>query len=173
MTMMLLRRPIRDAESLPTPMWPVMRGMEALAVAIDGPIDIAPEARDPLFVGCLVLSQADLLIAGTSCRRPLVLAKTERLAQYSGRDLVLLRYDPDRGTTFDLYLQIRADWLVRHQAWRPDGDLWLVPDAGHGPFVRAGMFGRELEDAVPFHDADDRACGLNQGRSLAMFGGRA
>ena len=115
MTMMLLRRPIRDAESLPTPMWPVIRRMEALAVAIDGAIDIAPEARDPLFVGCLVLSQADLLIAGTSCRRPLVFAKTERLAQYSGRDLVLLRYDPDRGTTFDLYLQIRADWLVRYQ----------------------------------------------------------
>lgn len=173
MNMLLMRRPILDAGPLPTPSWPVMRRMEAFAAAIDGPIEIAPGTRDPLFGGCLLLWQADLLIAGTSCRRPLVFAEAERLAQYSGRDLVLLRYDADRGTTFDLYLQSRADWLVRYQAWRRDGDLWLVPDAGPGPFVRAGMLGLELEEVAPFVDAEDRARGLNHGRGLPLFDGRA
>ena len=173
MNMMLMRRPILDAEPLPTPSWPVMRRMEALAAAIDGPIDVAPDRRDPRFAGCLLLWQADLLIAGTSCRRPLVFAEAERLAQYGGRDLVLLRYDADRGTTFDLYLQSRADWLIRYQAWRRDGDLWLVPDVGSSPFVRAGMLGLELEETAPFVDAEDCARGLNQGRGVPMLDGRA
>jgi hypothetical protein len=173
MNILLMRRPILGAEPLPTPSWPVLRRMEALAAAIDGPIDPAPGTRDPRFVGCLLLWQADLLIAGTSCRRPLVFAEAERLAQYSGRDLVLLRYDADRGTTFDLYLQTRAAWLVRYQAWRRDGDLWFVPDVTTAPFVRAGMFGLELEDAAPFADAEDRARGLNHGRGLPMIDGRA
>lgn len=172
-TTMLMRRPILDAEALPMPSWPVMRRMGALAAAIDGPIDVGPGDRDPKLAGCLLLWQADLLIAGTACRRPLVFAEAERLAQYSGRDLALLRYDAERGTTFDLFLQSRADWLVRYQAWRRDGDLWLIPDAGHGPFVRAGIFGPELEDAAPFAGAEDRARGLNHSRGLPMFNGRA
>ena len=173
MNMMLMRRPTLGAAPLPTPSWPVMRRMEALAAAIDGPIDIAPETRDPLFAGCMLMCQGDLMIAGTACRRPLMFAEVERLAQYSGRDFVLLRYDAERGTTFDLYLQTRADWLVRYQAWRRDGDLWLVPDAGHGPFIRAGMCGLGLEDAAPFHDAVDRARGLDRGRGLPMFDERS
>ena len=173
MNIMLMRRPILGTAPLPMPSWPVMRRMEALAAAIDGPIDIAPGDRDPMLAGCLLLWQADLLIAGTACRRPLVFAEAERLAQYSGCDFVLLRYDAERGTTVDLYLQSRADWLVRYQTWRQGGDLWLIPDAGDGPFIRADMCGLNLEDAAPFADAEDRARGLNHGRGLPMFNGKA
>ena len=150
-----------------------MRRMEALAAVIDGPIDVAPERRDPLFAGCLLMWQADLLLVGTSCRRPLVFAEAERLAEYSGRDLVMLRYDAERGTTVDLYLQSRADWLVRYQTWRQGGDMWLIPDASDGPFIRADMCGLKLEEAAPFADAEDRARGLNHGRGLPMFNGKA
>ncbi|MFN3387566.1 MAG: hypothetical protein ACK40O_01440 [Allosphingosinicella sp.] len=173
MTTMLMRRPIMDAEPLPMPSWPVMRRMGAFAAAIDGPIDVAPGTRDPKLAGCFLLWQADLLIAGTACRRPLVFAEAERLAQYSGRDLALLRYDAERGTSFDLYLQSRGNWLVRYQTWRQGGDLWLIPDAGDGPFIRADVCGLEIEDAAPFADAEDRARCLNHGRGLPMFEGRA
>jgi hypothetical protein len=135
--------------------------MQALAAAIKGPVDIAPGHRDPKLCGCLLMPQADLLIAGTACRRPLLFAEAERIAQYSRHDLILLRYDAERGTTFDLYLQSVGAWLACFHASRRGDDLWFVADADRMPMVRAGRYGLELHPDTRGADAlRERACGV-------------
>ncbi|MEA1015323.1 hypothetical protein [Sphingosinicella sp. LY1275] len=136
--------------------------MQALAAAIKGPVDMSPGDRDARLSGCLLMPQADLLIAGTACHRPLLFAEAERIAQYSRHDLILLRYDAERGTTVDLYLQSVGGWLACFRTSRRGDDLWLVADDDRMPMVRAGMYGLELHpgtrgvDAVRGRDCDVR-----------------
>jgi hypothetical protein len=139
-----MRRPFLGAEPLPTTTHFVRRRMQALAAAIKGPVNIAPGHRDARLSGCLLMPQADLLIAGTACHRPLLFAEAERIAQYSRHDLILLRYDAERGVTFDLYMQSVGGWLDCFRPSLRGDDLWFVADADHMPLVRAGMCGLEL-----------------------------
>ena len=160
MTMMLLERPLAAEPLLPLTSQAVKNRMLALAGAIGGPVDPAPAAREPRLAGCLAMPFANLLLAGTSCRRPLLFPEGAALSSITDLNLILVRHDAERGTTYDLRLNGQKGWLCRYQAWQIEGDLWLVPDAGTTPSVRVTAWGLELCNEPPFADADERTCGL-------------
>lgn len=172
MTIMLMQRPIADACSLPPTSNAVAARMNAFAAAIGGLVDTAAAARDPMLAGCVVMPYASLALAGTACRRPLLFREGEGLACYSRLDLVLLRFDAGRGVTFDVRLQQQPGWLCHYVAWRCDGDLWLVPEVGTGPFLRATPGGLEIEEEPPFSTSEERAHGILRAQTFPSFAGR-
>lgn len=172
MTIMLMQRPIADACSLPPTSNAVAARMDAFAAAIGGLVDTAAPARDPVLSGCVVMPYASLVLAGTACRRPLLFREGDGVARHSRLDLVLLRFDAGRGATFDIRLQQQPGWLCHYVAWRRDGDLWLVPEAGTGPFLRATPWGLEIEDEPPFPASEERACGIVRALTFPSFAGR-
>ena len=173
MTMMLLERPIAAAPLLPPTNQVVKNRMCALAGAIGGLVDPAPGARYPNLAGCLVMPYAGLLLAGTACRRPLLFPEGDVLYAVTGLDVILVRHDADRGTTYDLRLNGQPGWLYRYQAWQMEGDLWLVPDAGSTSSIRATAWGLEVCETLPFVNAAERQLGLNHPVSLPSFARRA
>jgi hypothetical protein len=172
MTMMLLERPIAAEPLLPPTNQVVKNRMCALAGAIGGLVDPAPGARDAKLAGCLLMPYAGLLLAGTSCRRPLLFPEGETLHTITGVDVILVRHDADRGTTYDLRLNGQTGWLCRYQAWQMEGGLWLVPDAGTAPSVRTTAWGLEVGDQPPFADSAEHGLGLIR-PALAANAGRA
>lgn len=174
MTMMLLERPIVAAEPLlPHISQAVKNRMCALAAAIGGRMDPTPGAMTPELTGCLTMPNAGLLVAGTSCRRPLLFPEGEALYARSGLEVILVRHDVVRGTTYDLLLHDHAGWLCRYQAWQMEGDLWLVPGVGTAPSVRATASGVEICAEPPFGDAAERKLGLTQLVLAPTFARRA
>lgn len=172
MNMMLLERPVAGASLLPPSGNAVVSRMRTFATAIGGLVDTAAAVRDPMLAGCVVMPYAGLVLAGTACRRPLIFREGDAVARHSRLDLVLLRFDAERGVTFDIRLQQRFDWLCHHVAWRRDGDLWLIPEAGADPFIRVTAWGLEIEVEPPFVSADERASGIVRARTTPSFMGR-
>lgn len=123
--------------------------LNAIARDISGLVEPPAATRDPAFTGCVLMPWAGVVLAGTTCRRPLLFNEGEALARYSGLDLVLLRFDAERGVTFDVRLQRRNEWLFRYISWRLEGEIWLIPE-GSGPFLRMLASGIELENEAPF-----------------------
>jgi hypothetical protein len=169
---MLLERPVAGASLLPPTSCAVALRVHAFTGAIGGLIDTSAAARDPMLTGCLVMPYAGLVVAGTACARPLLFREGEGLARYSRQELVLLRFDAERGVTFDIRMQQRPEWLCHYVAWRRDGDLWLLPKVGTEPFLRATPWGLEIEGEPPFSVPDDRARGIVRALTFPSFGGR-
>ncbi|MEW9853900.1 hypothetical protein [Novosphingobium sp. M1R2S20] len=172
METMLLERPVAGASLLPPTSRAVALRVHAFAGAIGGLVDTTAAARDPMFAGSVVMPYAGLVVAGTACRRPLIFREGDAVARHSRLDLGLLRFDAERGVTFDIRLQQRSEWLCHYVAWRRDGDLWLVPEVGTGPFIRVTAWGLEIEDEPPFVLADERASGIVRARTIPSFMGR-
>ena len=127
---------------------------------------------DPRFSGCLLAECSGFAIFGTSCSRPLLLPEGRLLAQETGLDVLLLRHDVDRGSSFDLLLRGQPNWLLAYVAWRQrGGDLWLIPTAGDGPFIRASGMGLEQDETAPFGDAEARRLGFQRAIDRPNFEG--
>ncbi|WP_191993014.1 hypothetical protein [Sphingomonas parva] len=162
MTKLLLERSTAPMPLIPVAGQVVRNRMCALVGAIGGLVDPMPGARDPVLAGCLMMPYAGIIVAGTPCRRPLLFPEGEALHSRTGFELILVRHDADRGTTYDIRLQCLSGWLCRYEAWQMDGDLWLVPDAGATPAIRATPWGLEVGEAPPFASAAERALGRKQ-----------
>jgi hypothetical protein len=173
MNMMVMNRPATGEPVLPHPSPRVVNRLEAFLIAFDPLIETHAGIRNRLLAGSAVMPFANMALAGTSCGRPLLFNEGEKIARETGFDVVLLRYDAERGVTFDIRLQERPDWLCRHVAWRRgEGDLRLIPEAGTGPFLRVTGGGIECEQAIPFLNADERQAGIIRAVTDASFAGR-
>lgn len=157
MLMQTTERPLAGEPFVPPYRHVLAMRLEALARAIG----LRAGVIDPRFPGCLQAPCSNLAIFGTSCSRPLLLPEGRMLGQETALDVILLRHDVDRGSSFDVLLHGQPHWLLGYAAWaRRGGDLWLIPTAGDGPFLRATVAGLEAEDAAPFHDAEERRRGI-------------
>jgi hypothetical protein len=123
--------------------------------------------------GCFESPDADVVLTGTTLQRPLLYPECEVLAQFSRKDLVLMRFDPLDGASFDLLLEGSDNWLCHYLAWRRNGDaLWLVPAHTEGPFFRLSAGGLEPYLGAPYENGQQRYGGIIRAVDTPSFAGR-
>jgi len=157
------------SEAVPVTTHRVEARLDAIAAAID------PHARTmaiPLPGGRLIPS-ANLILAGTNCARPMWYPECTAMVEATNFDLVLMRFDPDRGASFDILDHQSLFWCIHHMAWRRrGGDLWFIPQVGSGPYIRATAGGLRCEATPPFHSLAERHAGIIRAIDSASFEGR-
>lgn len=155
-------------EPVPATRAQALRTMLSTAMAVDGYLETDPGRFAAHLQNCYLMPQADLLIAGTMCGRPLMTREFANVCEVGRHDGILVRLAGDPSSlvaTFDVY---QAGARTTHWAYRlwmcvPHGAAWLVPTAGEGVFVRLDPLGLEFCDAAPFVSDLDRARGLRHG----------
>jgi hypothetical protein len=117
--------------------------------------------------------EAGLVVTITSCDRPLFFAECEALAQFMQMDLVLLRFDPLLGASFDVLMAGSQSWLCDFLAWRREGgDMWLVPARASGPYFCLNERGLEACEGAPFENGSERYAGIIRAIESPSFKGR-
>jgi hypothetical protein len=102
----------------------------------------------------------------------LLFREGELIGDASGHAIILLRFDADRGTSFDILPYGRERWLCRYLAWRQGrGDLWLIPSAAKAPYIRACGWGLEQVETPPFDSEDERHAGIIRALDNPSFEG--
>ncbi|KZX94682.1 hypothetical protein A3718_07035 [Erythrobacter sp. HI0019] len=113
-----------------------------------------------------------MALAATSCDRPLLYPECELMAQITGMDLILLRFDALHGASFDVLLNEASEWLNHYVAWRLDlSSLWLIPCAGSGPYFRLSSDGLEPCELPPFETGYQRYAGIMRAAEKPSFEG--
>lgn len=116
--------------------------------------------------------EANLLVAATGCNRPLLCAETETLARALGLNLILMRFDPDRGVAFDILLSGASVWYHDLAAWRRGrGAMWLIPGVGPAPFFQISKRGLTAFNSAPFQAYADRVAGMIRAIEFPSFSG--
>lgn len=119
------------------------------------------ELNESVAAGFHADREAGVVVTATSCDRPLFFDECEALAAFMQLDLVLLRFDPLQGASFDVLLNGSPHWLCRFLAWRRDGgDIWLVPAQASGPFFRLNSEGLVPFEGAPFENGYERYAGI-------------
>jgi hypothetical protein len=144
MTLILNDRAYADA-ILPPPSPAVQRRMLATAHAM-GVLIQPPSSVAPMLQACLVLPFAGMVLAGTACARPLLFAECDTLARATRHDVIILRHDALRGTTFDIKLRSEPRWFRRYLATSVENGVRMAPDIGTGPVFHTSAFGLETLD---------------------------
>ena len=72
--------------------------------------------------GFLANHERGVVMTATSCDRPLFYREAETLARLLPLDLILMRFDPLTGATFDVLLAGSRNWLSELVVWRRGGD---------------------------------------------------
>ena len=116
--------------------------------------------------------EGGVVVTATSCDRPLFFDECEALAQFLQLDLVLLRFDPLQGASFDVLLNGSRHWLCQFLAWRRDGgDIWLVPAQASGPFFRLNNDGLIPFEGAPYENGYERYAGIIRAVEHPSFAG--
>jgi hypothetical protein len=173
MSYMSFERPLTGGPLLTPTTRRVTSRRDAVLSAIGASIYSEAARNNPFLTGCTVAPHARFVLAATSLDRPLLFPECDLVAQCTEFDVLLLRFDPDRGTNFDLLLQGNDRWLCRYLAWRKGyEDLWFIPTAGEGPFIRASGGGLERLCTAPFATAAERESGIILALDAPSFEGR-
>lgn len=154
---MLNRHSLQAAPLVPFVSYAVEARLQSFTRAVRGWVDPAATNHHAAFPGSVTMPLSSLFIAGTSCGRPLLFLEAEAVGQAERLDVVLLRFDALCGVSFDIRQHQGASWHFNYVAWRREGDLWLIPQVGQGPFFRVGGWGLVAEARPPFASADERA----------------
>ena len=124
--------------------------------------------------GCFENQDAGLVVTATPCQRPLLHPECEILAHFARKDLVLMRFDPLDGASFDVLLEGSQNWLCNYLAWRLAGEaLWLVPALTEGPFFRLSDCGLETYQGAPYETGHERYAGIIRAIETSSFDGRS
>lgn len=118
-------------------------------------------------------SPSEALVRRLAAQRRAAIAEVQAIARETSLDVVLLRFDPFRGASFDILDHASLFWRCHHVAWRRrDGDLWLIPGVGCDGFVRAGAWSLEYAVEPPFVSNSERYAGIIRAIDNPSFGGR-
>ncbi|WP_243442719.1 hypothetical protein [Pacificimonas flava] len=170
MTITLLDRPGTGEPLMPPARRSVAARVHAFATEIDDLVDTRISRADPVLAGCVVMHYAGIILAGTSCRRPLLFPEGEVLARRSGLDLILLRFDAQpRGVTFDIRLEMDGSWLTNFAVWRGQGEMWLVPEGSAEGCIQVTPFGLEVGLPAPFSSFCEREKGMVRALTFPSF----
>lgn len=156
--------------AIPEPRRSVKNLMQATALVAGGIVDQDPARHAPNLANCFMISPADMLIAGTSTRRPLLLSEFGDLCTGVGMEGVIVRLGTDlipERSSFDIKLRSQSRMLCGYRLWlaecgHPTG--WLIPSAGEAVFLRFAEAGLEIVRDAPFDTPDD----LDDGLARAM-----
>jgi hypothetical protein len=154
-------------EPIPAPRIQIQRMMLATAMCVDGFVDCDPGRLQRYLSGTYLMPDAHLLLAGTLCRRPLVIREFADVCRAADLDGIIVRLLDERvsAVTFDV-MQARSDrMLCVYRLWlsQPAGAAWLVPTVGEGPYVRVDPLGLEFAAEPPFSCEVDRYRGCRFG----------
>src|SRR5690606_276467 len=106
--------PLTGEPVLPPTTQRVTNRHNALVRAVGGMIDTQSAEENGLLSGCAVARCATVVMATTSLNRPLLYAECDLIAHSSGSDMILQRFDADRGSSFDILMRGNETWLCRH-----------------------------------------------------------
>ncbi|MEO1969637.1 MAG: hypothetical protein ABGW87_13130 [Sphingomonadaceae bacterium] len=130
------------------------------------------ELAGALATGFIPIQTAGVGIAATVCDRPLVFHECELLAQAFAMDLLLMRFDPLSGVSFDILFKGEEEWLCHYLAWRrPMMDIWLIPTLVSGPNIHIDAKGLHPRNEPPFCNAHDRDIGIIRAIAHPSFKG--
>lgn len=116
---------------------------------------------------------AGVVVIATSCDRPLLYHECEVLAQFTRKDLVLMRFYPLQGASFDVLLEGSHAWQCNYLAWGREGDdLWLIPANTEGPFFRLSGKGLETFQGPPYDSGYQRYAGVIRAVDTPSFAGK-
>ena len=111
--------------------------------------------------GFLANHERGVVMTATSCDRPLFYREAETLARLLPLDLILMRFDPLTGATFDVLLAGSRSWLSEFVVWRRGGDdIWLVPARASGPFIQLTEAGLDVSESAPYANGYERFSGI-------------
>lgn len=121
----------------------------------------ADALEDALANGFLANQERGVVMTVTSCDRPLFYREAETLARLLPLDLILMRFDPLTGASFDVLLAGSRNWLSELVAWRRGGeDFWLVPARASGPFIQLTEAGLDVFESAPYANGYERFSGI-------------
>ena len=175
MTMISLHRPLEGEPVLPPITYRTFRTqsrfgafLSATGLSCEGEDMIAHTAD-----GFYADRSASVVVTATSCDRPLFFPECEALVQSLQMDLVLLRFDPLLGASFDVLMAGSQSWLCDLLAWRRDGgDMWLVPARASGPYFCLNENGLEVCEGAPYANGSERYSGIIRAIEAPSFEGR-
>ena len=117
--------------------------------------------------------EASVVVTATSCDRPLFFPECEALAQFLQMDLVLMRFNPLLGASFDVLMAGGQSWLCDFLAWRRDGgNMWLVPAQASGPYFFLNESGLKACEGAPYANGSERYAGILRAIEAPSFEGR-
>lgn len=165
-----------ELDPIPEPPVQVRRLMLALGTILDGYIEQEPQYWHPALLHSMVVPGADVILAGTRCRRPLVCREVGNIARALDRDAIIVRAaDEPKQASFDVLLRHVERPFLSYRLWmrQPLGSAWLVPTGGERTFIRLDGLGLELSLEAPFADEIDACRGFKAGAeylSIAVTG---
>jgi len=152
-----------ELDPIPEPPLQIRRLMLAMGTILDGFIDQEPQYWHPALLHSMVVPGADIVLAGTRCRRPLVCREVGNVARAVDRDAIIVRAaEEPKHATFDVLLRHIDRPFLGYRLWlrQPLGSAWLVPSGGERTFIRFDGLGLELSSEAPFDDEVDLYRGL-------------
>ncbi|WP_338501098.1 hypothetical protein V6R86_00345 [Sphingomonas kaistensis] len=165
-----------ELDPIPEPPVQIRRLMLALGTILDGYIEQDPQYWHPALLHSMVVPGADIVLAGTRCRRPLVCREVGQIARAVDRNAIIVRSaDEPKHATFDVLLRHLERPFLGYRLWmrQPLGSAWLVPTGAERTFIRLDGLGLELSLQAPFDDEIDAYRGLKAGAeylSIAVKG---
>lgn len=155
-----------ELDPIPEPPLQIRRLMLALGTILDGYIEQDPQYWHPALLHSMVVPGADIVLAGTRCRRPLVTREVGNIARAVDRDAIIVRAaEEPKHATFDVLLRHINRPFLGYRLWlrQPLGSAWLVPTGAERSFIRLDGLGLELSLDAPFDDEVDLHRGLEAG----------
>lgn len=152
-----------ELDPIPEPPVHVRRLMLALGTIVDGYLDQDPQHWHPSLLHSMVLPGADIVLAGTRCRRPLVTREVGNIARAVDHDAIIVRAaEEPKHATFDVLLRHVSRPFLGYRLWlgQPLGSAWLVPSGAERTYIRLDGRGLELSPESPFEDEVDLYRGL-------------
>ena len=175
MNTITLQRPLEGEPLLPHTAYRTFRtlGRFGAFLSATGLARESDEMNARIKEGFYADQDASLVVTATSCDRPLFFPECEALAQFLQMDLVLLRFDPLLGASFDVLMAGSQNWLCDFLAWRRDGgDMWLVPARASGPYFCLNEIGLEACEGAPYANGSERYAGIIRAIERPSFEGR-
>lgn len=164
---------LRDMPLLPEPRPNTKEKMLAIAELINVPVDVTPHRSGILPRGCWWMPQAQLVLYGSACQRPILLDEVRTVCSATGLSGLIVRdciTPASRARyTFDVYHG--GSWYLRHVLWVSEGGTgWLIPDGGDDTYLRLSQWGLDRVEAPPLLNRKERFYGLARGADyLADF----
>lgn len=152
----------------PVPRRQVRFLMEALAMAVGGPVDRNGGGLDPSLSTWLLLHEARLLIGGTACARPLLMPEAAAARRLTGFDTIIVRPHPEHHASFDVLPFSSSVWSCDTRLWmeRPASGAWLMPADGLAEVFRLAPAGLTQAADPPVGDELSERRGYAYGRLL-------
>ena len=175
MNMITLQRPHEGEPVLPPTIYRTFRtlGRFGAFLTATGLARESNELTARISDGFYADQEAGVVVTATSCDRPLFFPECEALAHFLQMDLVLMRFDPLLGASFDVLMAGSQGWLCDFLAWRRDGgDMWLVPARASGPYFCLNERGLEACEGAPYANGSERYTGVIRAIEAPSFEGR-